>query len=98
MKDATLGGYLREHQRPPAFKGPDGDSYTVEILTEHEEADGGPWFAYLFFLRWRGNEPVGHVESRYLAGAPTEEDARAEVERLALHEVKTLLDSLVESA
>lgn len=95
MKDATLGGYLQEHQRPPAFSGPDGYSYTVEILTEHEEVEGGSWLAYLFFLRWRGNEPIGHVESRLLAEARTEEEARAEVERLPLHQVKALLDSLV---
>lgn len=98
MKDATLGGYLREHERPPAFSGPDGHSYTVEILTEHDEAEDGPWFAYLFFLRWRGNEPIGHVESHFLAEARTEDDARAQLERLALHEVKELLDSLVRSA
>lgn len=95
MKDTTLGGYLREHERPPAFSGPDGYSYTVEVLTEHEEVEGGPWFAYLFFLRWRGNEPIGHVESDFLAEARTEADARCEVERLSLHEVKALLDSLV---
>jgi hypothetical protein len=96
MKDATLGGYLREHERPPAFEGLDGDSYTVEIITDRPgPGDGGPWCAYLFFLRWQGQQPVGHVESDYLAWAGSEEEARAGVERLTLREVKDLLDKLV---
>ncbi len=96
MKDATLGGYLSEHERPPAFAGPDGASYTVEIIAEPVGSeDGGPWTAYLFFLQWRGGEPVGHVESEYLAEAEAEESARAELEKLTLHEVKAILDKLV---
>jgi hypothetical protein len=96
MKDATLGGYLREHERPPAFEGLDGDSYTVEIMTDRSgPGDGGAWCAYLFFLRWRGREPVGHVESDCLAQAESEDAARAEVEKLTLHEVKAVLDKLV---
>ena len=96
MKDATLGGYLREHERPPAFEGPDGDSYTVEIMIEREgPGDAGLWCAYLFFLRWRGGEPVGHVESEFLDRADTEEAARAALEQLTLHEVKDLMDNLV---
>jgi hypothetical protein len=96
MKDATLGGYLQEHERPPAFAGPEGDSYTVEIMTERAGLDeDGPWCAYLFFLRWQGEEPVGHVESGYLVEAESEEAARAALGRLTLHEVKDLLDKLV---
>lgn len=93
MKDATLGGYFREHERPPAFAGRDGDSYTADIITER--SDEGTWRAYLFFLRWQGNEPVGHVESEYLVEAATEAAARAELEKLTLHEVKRVLDELV---
>ncbi|MGD8699414.1 MAG: hypothetical protein PVJ43_08995 [Gemmatimonadales bacterium] len=96
MKDATLGGYWREHERPPAFSGRDGDSYTVEIITECADAESvGPWCAYLFFLRWRGSDPVGHVESEVLAEADNEEAVRATLEKLTLHEVKVLLDRLV---
>jgi hypothetical protein len=96
MKDATLGGYFSEHERPPAFEGPDGDSYTVEIIVEPAGLDDeGPWCGYLFFLKWHGSEPVGHVETEYLAEAATEAAARAELEKLALHEVKCLLDKLV---
>ncbi len=96
MRDATLGGYVREHERPPAFRGRDGDSYTVEIIADRSDgAGGGRWCAYLFFLRWRGQQPVGHVESEYLTYGETEEEARAGVERLTLKQVKDLLDRLV---
>ena len=96
MKDATLGGYWHEHKRPPAFKGPDGDSYTVEIITEQRDADDEvAWCAYLFFLQWSGNQPVGHVESAYLSRAETAETAQSEVEQLTLHAVKEILDKLL---
>jgi len=96
MKDATLGGYWREHQRPPAFEGRDGDSYTVEIITERDQSDDeAVWCAYIFFLQWSGNQPVGHVESEYLTTAATAEAARAEVEQLSLHAVKEILDRLL---
>jgi hypothetical protein len=95
MKDATLGGYLQEHERPPAFTGPEGESYTVEILTERQGDGAERWGAYLFFLRWRGRDAVGHVESGFLAEAETEEEVRAAVERLTLHEVKRVLEELV---
>ncbi len=96
MKDATLGGYLSEHERPPAFSAADGFSYTVEIMTEREEPGG--WRAYLFFLRWRGGEPVGHVETDYLAEATDEESVRAGLEAMTLHDVKGVLDGLVRDA
>lgn len=95
MKDATLGGYLREHERPPAFAGPDGGMYTVEILTDSRGEPAKRWYAYLFFLRWQGQEPVDHVETDYLSEGADEEEARTAVERLTLHEVKGLLDRLV---
>ncbi len=96
MKDASLGGYLREHERPPAFEGRDGDSYTVEIVVERPGPDDeGAWRGYLFFLRWRGVEAVGHLETDFLSEAETEAEARSALERLSLHEVKALLDKLV---
>ncbi len=97
MKDATLGGYLSEHERPPAFEAGADDSYTVEIITNRTGPnESGPWGAYLFFLRWSGQEPVGHVESEFLSEAETEEEARAAVEELTLHEVKGVLHRLIE--
>lgn len=96
MEDATLGGYLHEHERPPAFEGPGGDSYTVEIMIDRAGSRSeGLWSGYLFFLKWRGSEPVGHLESGFLSEAETEEEARAALEKLTLHDVKRLLDRLV---
>jgi len=95
MKDSTLGGYLREHERPPAFQGSDGHAYTVEIMVDDTSLGEGTWGAYLFFLRWRGNEAVGHVESDFLSESDSSEGARATVERLSLHEVKAILDGLL---
>ena len=95
MKDATLGGYVREHQRPPAFEGAGGESYTVEIMVDGGPDESGPWSAYLFFVRWEGKDPVGHLESRFLCEAETEEEARAVLEEMTLHDVRTLLDGLI---
>lgn len=96
MEDATLGGYLKEHERPPAFTGADGGLYTVEILTERQDAEASAtWHAYLFFLRWRGTEAVGHRESEFLSDGESESEARAKLERLSLYEVKAVLDRTV---
>lgn len=96
MRDSTLGGYLREHERPPAFQAEDGHSYTVEIMTEAADAEGaGGWHAYLFFLRWEGPEPVGHTETGSIVEAASEAEARNAVEALTLREVKEMLDRLV---
>lgn len=76
--------------------GRDGDSYTAEIIAEQEGSDPNVvWCAYLFFLRWRGSEPVGHVESEVLAEAEDEGEVRSALEALTLHEVKSILDRLV---
>lgn len=95
MKDSTLGGYLHEHERPPAFQASDGYAYTVEIIADEAPAEAGAWKAYLFFVRWRGNEAVGHLETDYLSEAGSAAQARAPIERLTLHEIKTILDGLL---
>jgi hypothetical protein len=96
MEDATLAGYRHEHERPPAFEGRDGLTYTVEVMTDRAgPGQQGSWCAYLFFLCWRGNAPVDHVESDFLSRAESESEARAAVEALTLHEVKGILDELV---
>src|SRR4051812_31655168 len=85
------------HDRPAAFEGADGFSYSVEILTD--AADTVPqWGAYLFFVRWArigASSPEGHLESDIIARGATEEEARAAAGALALSDVNAVLDSLI---
>ena len=37
--DATLGGYLQKHSRPPSFDGSDGAAYSVEIYVTEDPDD-----------------------------------------------------------
>lgn len=107
----TLGGYMAVHDRPAAFEGSDGFSYTVEILADEErpavrgdhdgEASGetsANWGAYLFFIRWArigASSPEGHLESGILARAGSEREARGRVAAMALNDVKRVLDDLI---
>jgi hypothetical protein len=98
----TLGGYTAVHDRPAAFEGSDGFSYSVEILADEDPtAPGGGgdrWGAYLFFVKWArigASAPEGHVESDVLARGATEEEARARVGALQLADVKLVLDALI---
>ena len=87
------------HDRPAAFEGSDGFSYSVEILTDQE--DGTSWAGYLFFVKWArvgASSPQGHLESDVLARGSSEGDARAQVGALSLSEVKRVLDQLIASA
>ena len=98
----TLGGYMAVHDRPAAFEGADGYSYSVEILAEEEPGAGGQaWTSYLFFVRWArigASAPEGHLESDVLARGDTEDDARRLVADLSLSEVKRVLDELIARA
>ena len=96
----TLGGYAAAHDRPAAFEGSDGFSYSVEILAEDEGAVAGreSWSAFLFFVRWArigASSPEGHLESDVLARGNTEAEARERVGSLALRDVKRVLDELI---
>jgi hypothetical protein len=95
----TIGGYMAVHDRPAAFEGSDGASYSVEIVTDVSEQKDRPFGAYLLFVRWREGDPVasGHLETEFLAFAPTEDEARAMVGAMLLTEVKTTLDSLIKA-
>ncbi|MFL5561938.1 MAG: hypothetical protein ACJ79K_10720 [Gemmatimonadaceae bacterium] len=64
----TIGGYQAVHARPAAFEGPDGFSYSVEIMADDTSGAAGakkaspaaggaaeaelPWGAYILFVRW----------------------------------------------
>lgn len=96
----TLGGYAAVHDRPAAFEGSDGFSYSVEILADEDVTASGTetWGAYLFFVKWArigASAPEGHLESDVLARGATAQDARDRVGALPLSEVKRVLDALI---
>ena len=95
----TIGGYMAVHDRPAAFEGSDGASYSVEIVTDTTGEKARPFAAYLLFVRWREGDPVasGHLETEFLAFANSEDEARKLVGALLLNEVKAKLDDLIQA-
>lgn len=95
----TIGGYMAVHDRPAAFEGSDGASYSVEIVTDIGDEKNGAFGAYLLFVRWREGDPVasGHLETDFLAFASTEDEARKLVGAMLLSEVKARLDELIKA-
>ena len=97
--DLTLGGYLGLHSRPPAFEGPDGQPYTVDVDVEATSDPNRPFAAFFIFLRWAetGAGIMMHVESPDVAYGRSEEEARAAALELSLYEVKAELDAAIAS-
>jgi hypothetical protein len=95
--ERTLGGYMAVHDRPAAFEGSDGLSYSVSIETDETGDRAHPFAAYLLFVRWGRGEPQisGHIETDFLARGATAEEARRAVGALPLAEVKRLLDEQI---
>jgi len=95
----TIGGYMAVHDRPAAFEGSDGASYSVEIVSDSSGDKSRPFAAYLLFVRWGHGDPVasGHLEADFLAFASSESEARAIVGALHLNEVKSKLDALIKA-
>jgi hypothetical protein len=95
----TIGGYAAVHDRPAAFEGSDGASYSVEIVTDESGDKSRPFAAYLLFVRWDRGNPVasGHLETEYLSFAATEDDARRMVGQMRLNDAKAKLDALIRS-
>jgi len=93
----TIGGYIAVHDRPAAFEGSDGTSYSVEIVTDESGDKERPFAAYLLFVRWGRGDPVasGHLETEFLSYATTEEEARRIVGEMKLNDVKAKLDALI---
>ena len=85
------------HDRPAAFEGSDGASYSVEIVPGTSGERERPFAAYLLFVRWGHGDPVasGHLETEFLAFGATEDEARMMVGALLLNEVKLHLDRLI---
>lgn len=96
--DGTLAGYLRTHNRPPAFEAPDGHPYTVSVEAEKTGDLRAPYEGYLVFPRWAqtGVGIVGHVETSTLVQGKTTEDIEEKLGELTLPEVKRLLDEAVQ--
>jgi hypothetical protein len=94
----TLGGYAAVHDRPAAFEGADGFSYSAEIMIDRTDDRGGPFAAYLLFVRWArigAQSPDGHLETDYLTSASTEAEARAALGAWQLSAVRAALDALI---
>lgn len=95
---STIGGYAAVHDRPAAFEGSDGCSYSVEIMTEPAGDAAGSWAAFLLFVKWArlgAQTPEGHLETDYLLTAANEAEARTALGETPLAEVKDLLDRLI---
>ena len=96
--DATLGGYFREHNRPPAFTGADGEPYSLSLEVEKTPDLAAPYEGYLVFLRWAegGLGVAGHLETPTLLQARTREEAIERLGEFTLQEVRVLLDAAIE--
>jgi hypothetical protein len=96
--ERTIGGYMAVHDRPAAFQGSDGLSYSVAIEAERTGEGERPYGAYFLFVRWRrlGSQGVeGHLESAFLAYGESSASAREALGAMPLEEVKAVLDDLV---
>jgi hypothetical protein len=95
---STIGGYAAVHDRPAAFEGSDGFSYSVEMMAEETNDAAAPWAGFFLFVKWArlgAQTPEGHLETDYLLTAGSEEDARTALGETPLAEVKGLLDRLI---
>lgn len=94
----TVGGYAAVHERPAAFEGKDGMSYSVEVVVDETGDPTAPYAGYLLFVRWRPGDPVatGHLETEYLVRAATAAEALARVGATALGEARRVLDLLID--
>ncbi len=96
--ESTIGGYAAVHDRPAAFEGSDGFSYSVELMAEETPDQASPWAAFFLFVKWArlgAQTPEGHLESEYLADGATEREAIEQLGRTPLADVKVLLDELI---
>ena len=95
--DDTLGGYLAQHNRPPAFEGSDGNPYTVSPEVEKTPNLPAPYAGFLVFPRWAqtGAGIMGHLETPILLEEASKEDAQRKLGALSLQRVKTLLEEAI---
>lgn len=96
--ESTIGGYAAVHDRPAAFEGSDGFSYSVELMTEQTAESEAPWAGFILFVKWArigAQSPEGHLESDYLVRGATEAEAKHALGSTLLGDVKALLDRLI---
>ncbi len=96
-EDATLGGYISKHERPPAFEGSDGEMYSVATYVDDTPDAEGNFGGALLFVRWGrdGSQPVGHLETGYLCVAAKRIAADRKLRALTLQEVKEQLERAI---
>lgn len=93
--EATLGGYIAVHRRPPAFEGVDGQPYSVEIVIDETGDAAAPVGACLFFVRWSAQAVAGHLETEFLVRGTNEDAVRDALGRMPLLTVKATLDAVI---
>src|SRR4051812_2536898 len=96
--ESTIGGDMAVHDRPAAFDGSDGFSYSVEIMCDVTDEREQIWGAFFLFIRWSrigAQTPEGHIESDYLVHADNDADARRILGEMPIDDVKALLDRLI---
>ena len=93
----TIGGYRAVHDRPAAFEGRDGSSYSVELAAAETGERGRPWGAYLLFIRWSQGDPTpaGHLETDFLEFGESEQEAIGALGAMKLGDVRAHLETLV---
>lgn len=95
---STIGGYAAVHDRPAAFEGTDGFSYSVELMVEESGDPHRAWAGFILFVRWArvgAQSPEGHLETAYLAHGSSDSEVRNQLGIMPLAAVKTLLDALI---
>ena len=97
VPDATLGGYMREHSRPPAFEGMDGEPYSVSPEVEKTPNLGAPYEGYLVFPRWAatGLGVMGHLDTPTLLAGESRDAVLEKLGEIPLLRVKGLLDDAI---
>jgi|SRR5690606_4443736 len=97
IPDLDLGGYIAQHDRPPAFTGSDGQPYTIGFDTDETGDPDRPFAAFLVFIRWAatGAGIMDHLESGDLAFGSSPDEAITELLGLSLYEIKVELDAAI---
>ena len=88
---------MQRHDRAAAFTGSDGQPYSVGLWVDDAADARGRYGAALVFVRWSpaGDQPVGHVETEYLAWGQSPEEAEERLKALSLYDVKAALDAAI---